>query len=437
VRLASRITDSAAVSLDWNRSESSGFRDDTEFSTNTLRFSGRLDTSRGPVTLTLGYATRDFGAYAFYGTTFPNQQESTRTQTGRLAAELNFGKWTVTPSVAIRDHHDDFILDRNRPAFYRNIHDTLVPTGRLVFRRPVGTGILAAGAEAASEEITSTNLGDHNRSRTAVFMEFEQPLSKDANTRLGLRWDAFSDFSSRLSPQLSFSYGISRALKLRASGSTAFRVPTFTELYYFDPQTRGNPDLAPEKSWSVEAGARYEEKGFMLDGALFYRDSQDLIDYVRYAPGNPYVATNIRQAEFTGIELAAGVAFAQRSGARITRLDVHFSYLFFDLEKLSAEAGGALEGRYVLDPLRSKFHLALSGVLPFEVTATARASYFQRPSTQTPGPIFDLRLGRQLFEGQIIELFVDGLNLTDRTFEERAGVPLPGRTFHAGFQVTW
>lgn len=437
VRLGGRFSDRFSMAADWGRSESRGFQDGTEFDSTTLRLTSRLDLEPGPLTLSLGYAGRRFGAYGFYGTRFPYQQETTRARTGRLGGELTFGAWTISPSVAARDHHDDFVLDRNRPEFYENLHDTLVWTERVTARRTVFGGVLVAGLEASQEEIESSNLGDHDRQRQAVFFEFDRALSTRTQARLGLRWDSFSDYDSRLSPQFSIAHSLGGGFRLRASAGTAFRIPTFTELYYRDPGTQGNEELSAEKSWTVEAGGRFEKGKLFVDLAVFYRESQDLIDYVRFEPGGTFYARNIRNAEFTGIELSVGSTFSSSAPFRVTRISAHGTYLFFDLADLAREAGGAVEGRYVLDPLEYKFDLAVAGFFPLEVSFLARTTYFERPSSGSPGPLFDARIARQLLEGQIIELFVEGRNLSDRTYEERPGVPLPGRTFSGGFHITW
>ncbi|HSB63088.1 MAG TPA: TonB-dependent receptor plug domain-containing protein, partial [Thermoanaerobaculia bacterium] len=133
-RAAMRLGESVSAAVDWHRTENSGFRDDTESASGLLRVSGRWDTGAGPLTLGLGYANRNFGAYRFYGTAFPNQQESTRTRTAALSSTLALGDWTLTPSLSVRAHHDDFVLVRSDPEFYENLHDTVTSVVRAAAR---------------------------------------------------------------------------------------------------------------------------------------------------------------------------------------------------------------------------------------------------------------------------------------------------------------
>jgi iron complex outermembrane receptor protein len=439
LRVASKIGDRLAVAADWSRSETSGFRDDTESSQDAVRGSARWETGAGPLSASFGYARRRFGAFAFYGTTIPNQQETTAVRTAAVQATLSLGEWTLTPSVSWRAHHDDFVLDRSNPSLYENLSDTTRLDGRLVARRSLLGGTAVAGLEAGGDSIDSTKLGEHSRRRAAFFLEYGRPFRESdpaaGGFRVGLRGDDDEDFGSHLSPHAGVYVAVAPRLTLRASAGTAFRVPTYTELYYRDPQNVGNPSLAPEKATNVEAGATYAAGAFAFDVAGFYRHGTDLIDFVRSSPGAPFTARNIRAADTSGVEATA--AWHGSRGALLSRASLSAAYLFSDLTVLSEAAGGATEGKYLLDPLHVKWDLVLGGTLPLSVAALTRVSYFARPSYASGVWLWDLRLGRDLLQGEIAELYAEGRNLTDTRYEEVPGVPLPGRTFVFGLRVTW
>ncbi|KAA0253024.1 MAG: TonB-dependent receptor [Acidobacteria bacterium] len=444
LRMAGFFADVLSASLDADRAEWAGFRDDTELARQSVRASLRWASGAGPVDLTAGYAGRRYGAYAFYGTRYPNQQETTRTRTARLSAELSLGGWTLSPSASIRAHHDDFVLERGDPSFYENLHDADTFLGRLVARRDLLGGTLAVGVEAGREAIQSTNLGDHRRDRGALFVEAGRPFTAAdpgrGGLRVGVRLDGWEGYDARLSPLLAAHFGAARGLTLRASIGTAFRVPTFTELYYSDPQNTGNPDLRPETALNGEVGAGYRRGPFTLDGALFVRDSEDLIDYVRYAPEEPFVATNVREATTTGVEASAFWAPRKPEGGPSVwpiRLGAQLTYLWSDLEALSEAAGGAIEGRYVLDPLRAKVDLLADVALPMRSAVSARLSYVARRGSGADGWLLGGRLGVDLLEGDILEVYVEGDDLLDEALEERRGVPAPGRIWAAGARLTW
>lgn len=441
LRLATKVGDAVTLSVDGSRSESSGFRDDREHSTDALRASLQVDTPVGPVTLAGGTASRAFGAYAFYGTRYPNQQESTRTRSLALSADLSLGGgWSLAPSASVRNHHDDFILERSDPAFYRNLHETDRTTFRLVARRPLLGGTLAVGGEAGRDAIDSTNLGDHSRSRGAAFVELGRPFSAAAPAaggfRAGLRADDYDSYGSRVSPQLAAWVALGAGVRARASFGTAFRVPTFTELYYVDPQTIGNPDLRPEQATNVEAGLAWEAGAVIVDAVVFYRHGTDLIDFVRSSPAEPYRATNLRTVDTRGIEGTVSLGPSLLARTPLTRVALSAAFYSADLEALKAEAG-ATEGRYVLDPLRARWDLVAEARLPFRVDALARLSYFDRPSFDDGVLLLDARLGTSLFEGGLLDVYVEGDNLANVGYEEVPGVPLPGRTLAAGLRLAW
>jgi iron complex outermembrane receptor protein len=438
-RAAVRIGESVSAAVDWHRTENAGFRDDTESASGLLRVSGRWDTGAGPVTLGLGYASRNFGAYAFYGTTYPNQQESTRTRTAVLSSTLALGGWTLTPSASVRAHHDDFVLERNDPSFYENLHDTVTSLLRTAARHALFGGTFAFGVEIGRETISSTNLGSHGRDHGALFAEFarawDPAASSTAGLHAGLRADAYESYGSRLSPYAGVAWDAAAPLTFRASFGSSFRIPSFTELYYVDPQNVGNPNLRPEKAWHVEAGAALAVGAATLDAAYFHRHATDLIDFVRSSPDESWRARNVREAVADGIEASAD--WTRGRPAFLTQLRFQAAYTFVDLASLSAAADGATEGKYVLDPLHAKWDILAGIALPLELSVSSRLSYLSRPSFTDGVWLLSARISWQAFQGRILEFFVDGENLGNVRYEEVASVPLPGRTFAGGFNLTW
>jgi vitamin B12 transporter len=80
---------------------------------------------------------------------------------------------------------------------------------------------------------------------------------------------------------------------LSAAASTAFRAPTFNELYY---PGFGTPTLQPERATSDEIGIQYGSGTQLAKLVAFHTQIRDLID------GFPLA--NIDRAEITGAELS-------------------------------------------------------------------------------------------------------------------------------------
>ncbi len=438
VRAAAKIVESLAVAADWARLESGGFRDDTEFSQDFVRGSAHWETGAGPVSASFGYGRRRFGAWSFYGTSYPDQQETTQIRRVAAAAGLTAGTWTLTPSFGWRSFSDDYVLDRNDPSLFENLSGTTTLGGGLSAASGLLGGAVRLAADVGAQSVSSTVLGSHSRTLGALLAEYGRPFDTSAPGRAGLkaglRADDYSDFGWHVSPWGGIWWAPSAALRFRASAGTAFRIPTYTELYYRDPQNVGNPALTPEKAVNVEAGVTVTRGAFGLDVAGFWRHGTDLIDFVRSSETEPWVARNIRTADTWGFE--GVLSWQGEKDALLSRAALQAAYLFADLAALSAEAG-AMEGKYVLDPLHVKWDLIAAGMLPLEVSVLTRVSYFARPSYANGVWLWDLRLGHDLFQGEILEVYAEGLNLGDARYEEATGVPLPGRRLFLGIRATW
>ncbi len=76
-----------------------------------------------------------------------------------------------------------------------------------------------------------------------------------------VRYDHSSQFGARTTGAVAYGYRIADPLRVTLGAGTAFRAPTFNDLYY---PGFSNPDLRPETARNVEAGAYY---AFAVAGA--------------------------------------------------------------------------------------------------------------------------------------------------------------------------
>src|SRR5207247_2055189 len=108
--------------------------------------------------------------------------------------------------------------------------------------------VLSYGVEGLSGSITSTNLGVRSRTRGSAYAVYELRFAKRFSLSAGLREEVYGKQHVATSPSISAAAWLNPMIKLRASASRAFRLPTFTELYYSDPADLGNPNLKPESA---------------------------------------------------------------------------------------------------------------------------------------------------------------------------------------------
>lgn len=113
---------------------------------------------------------------------------------------------------------------------------------------------------------------------------------------LSLRHDDNQQFGGKTTGQLGWGYRFGQGLQLSAAWGSAFKAPTFNELYY---PGFGNPDLDPETSWSGELGLSGLHPWGRWGLSLYQTDIEDLIafDATTFAPAN------LDSARIRGLEL--------------------------------------------------------------------------------------------------------------------------------------
>ncbi len=170
---------------------------------------------------------------------------------------------------------------------------------------------LVVGAEYLEDVVSSSrDFAEDRRDNVAVFGQAFAGLG-DLDLQTSLRHDDNEAFGSHVTGGVSLGYALDSAHTARASYGTAFRAPTFNDLFWpSDPFSEGNPDLEPETSQTTEVGIRGQYRILFWDLAAYQTDVEDLIDW---APGNDGIwrPTNLEDARIQGVELSAGVNLDQ------------------------------------------------------------------------------------------------------------------------------
>jgi iron complex outermembrane receptor protein len=247
------------------------------------------------------------------------------------------------------------------------------------------------------------------------------PISSRTTFQAGLRYDGYSTFGQSVSPAFSIATHPRASLRLRASGAPAFRVPTFTELYYRDPANLGTPDLTPEHGWSVDAGADWMVRGWQLSASPFRRWDQDVIDWVKAQPSELWRSTNVRDVTSTGLETAL---------ARRWR-DAHFRVYFVSLKVEAPQLD--LLSKYVLEYAEVQSGTTIS--LP--VVAGVRLALSVDHRSRVDGQSYELMSGRISRNVGPATIYLDGSNLFNEVYREISTVEMPGRWITAGVALDY
>lgn len=362
-----------------------------------------------------------FGANGFYGAS-PSKEWTDQT-VGALTFHHVVGPWITEVRGLVRDHGDHFRWDIARPGFAENRHRTNAAEFTATAERDFSGGRrLTAGTTAGGDWITSSNLGDHRYGRGSGFAELQVPLAARTLLQAGVRLDGYSNFGHSWNPSVGVSTWVAPAVRLRASVARAFRIPTFTELYYHDPANQGSATLTSERGWSFDGGADLVQHGWTFSVSPFRRRDQNVIDWVKALPTDLWVSTNVRDVTTTGLE----GSLARTWHSALFRLS--FTGLKVDAPTLT------LLSKYVNEYARHSTTGSIAVPIGAGVRVAVTVDHRHRFVGQAVESysLVSARIARGFRHA---EVYVDGTNLSSATYHEIAGVSMPGRWVMVGIAL--
>jgi len=189
----------------------------------------------------------------------------------------------------------------NIDVFGDSIIDTRTRTARWENTLYLGAHELIAGVEYSEDRVSgTTEYAESSRDNTAVFAQGLFDLAP-ASLQASLRHDDNQAFGEEVTGSLALGYALDDSHTLRASVGSAFKAPTFNQLYF---PGFGNPELEAETSETLELGVRGQYRQFFWDLAAYQTDVDNLIANAlvngRFAP------YNVAEARIRGVELSAG-----------------------------------------------------------------------------------------------------------------------------------
>jgi iron complex outermembrane recepter protein len=265
--------------------------------------------------------------------------------------------------------------------------------------------------------------------------------------------DSGSRTMDRWSPALGVSWAAAPAVALYANLATAFETPTTTELANRPTGAGGfNPDLQPQRTVSVEAGAKARLAGWAwVEGAVYRARVHDaLIPFeVESAPGRVYYR-NAGSATHRGVEAAATLTPREGWTARAayTWTDARFGrYVVNGQDRAGNRVPGVAPHRFDVSLLALPARGPFAGVELRHLSATPVADDDAEGRFDSPAhTLLDVRGGWEgaRIGGIALSPFAGIGNLLDRAynasvvinaFGRRYYEPGPGRTFYAGVRL--
>lgn len=161
--------------------------------------------------------------------------------------------------------------------------------------------LLTAGVDYHDDRINSTTeYLETSRWNTGLFLEHQGSYGP-FRTVAALRYDNNETYDDETNGGLTLGYDFNDRLSAFVAYGTAFKAPSFNDLYYPDePFFHGNPNLKPEQSRNIEIGLNGRvAKDTAWNLNLYRNDIDQLIVY----DVAEETSLNVEQARIDGIEL--------------------------------------------------------------------------------------------------------------------------------------
>ena len=409
--------------------QSDGYRYNTDYNYFNLFYSGIIEINDSDLEILFSNSDRKFGANGFYAS--PEARDQYEETNGSL---LNFKlrkkreNISTESSLYWRRHEDTYIYIRDNPSVYKNDHIS----HKLGFQNNISIfsdiGITGIGIDLSNTWLSSNNLGERNRFITTIFAE--QLINKNKfSFTPGLAFSIYEKpsndlFKSKLFPGIDIGYKLSNKISLNANIGETFRIPTFTDLYYSDPNNQGNENLDPEKAFTSEVGFKLREKNYGISLSLFRRKSDDLIDYVKAKPDDKWSPQNIKNVITTGIEFDSKLILNNNNS--LNTINLGYAYINDNYEN-------DILSRYSLNSYRHRLILNFDFKLTKSISNYLSYRYGIREIQDgNSKSVIDYKIMMQRDRWKVT---LNLNNIFDSKYYETNLVQMPGRNITVGLNI--
>ncbi|ADH86249.1 TonB-dependent receptor domain-containing protein [Desulfurivibrio alkaliphilus] len=275
---------------------------------------------------------------------------------------------------------------------------------------------LTLGVDYHKDRVSgSTDYDEDSRYTTGYYAQHQLNHGRHG-FMLGMRYEDNEQFGSHTTYNLGYGLQLPRNTRLTLNYGTAFRAPTFNDLYWpADPVWGGggNPDLKPEESKSYEAALQQSYQGGHWRLGVFRTDIDEMI--------SGWPPENVNRARIDGLELESG----------------HYLGEHWQLGAVVTILSPKDRDSDLLLPRRARRTAAINldgdfGRWRSGVSMQAVGKRYDDAANQTRLAGYALLFWRaeyELSDNWLLQGKID--NLLDKDYEEVATYNTPGRTFFA------
>ena len=409
--------------------QSDGYRYNTDYNYFNLFYSGIIEMNDSDLEILFSNSDRKFGANGFYASSEARDQYE-ETNGSLLNFKLKKKRENISSESSLywRKHKDTYIYIRDNPSVYKNDHIS----HKLGFQNNISIfsdiGITGIGIDLSNTWLSSNNLGERNRFITTIFAE--QLINKNKfSFTPGIAFSIYEKpsndlFKSKLFPGIDIGYKLSNKISLNANIGETFRIPTFTDLYYSDPNNQGNENLDPEKAFTSEVGFKLREKNYGISLSLFRRKSNDLIDYIKANPDDKWSPQNIKNVITTGIEFDSKLILNNNNS--LNTINLGYAYINDNYEN-------DILSRYSLNSYRHRLILSFDFKLTKSISNYLSYRYGIREIQDgNSKSVIDYKI---MIQRDRWKVTINLNNIFDSKYYETNLVQMPGRNITVGLNI--
>jgi vitamin B12 transporter len=200
------------------------------------------------------------------------------------------------------DSYEGFMLSKPAGSTIRTTQDQV--TWQHDIQLPVGS--LMAAYENLHQKALSEGAFDGGRTVNSALLGWTAGFGAHT-VQLNARHDENSQYGGKTTGYAGYGYQIAPGLRFTGSIGSAFRAPTFNELYY---PGFGNANLKPENAYNKEIGLLWSQGGSFASLTVFRNRISDMIVTFRNPSTGRSLPSNVREAQVQGVSLAGGTRLA-------------------------------------------------------------------------------------------------------------------------------
>ena len=399
-------------------SGSSGYRDNTDYETYNIF----AKYSFKDINFNFGFLSKNFGAQDFYAV---NRKEYEETKTFFASAKNSFllkENMFFDFDIYLRKGFDYYTTQRLKPEVYYNRHFSSVYGSKGVFNIRLRNNLdLTPFFEIVFKQLDSRGsstaiptwqgMGKFSDEEYALGLGFLWKIKK-FSVEVTFRENYLSRYSFLPQYSIQFLYNPVVNNKIFVGISKVFRTPSYTELFYWDPNHQTTQELKVEQTESYSVGLESKIKNFSFLVSGFYSIPTNMIDWMKTKDATVWRITNISKVEVYGTDFVMSYKFLL--------FDLKFLYSFVNKNFNLPEDK---ELKYLSNYSKNSFSLIINFPKVFGIDTTI-SNYYKNYTQTNPKEFLITNLS---FSKTIknIKFLLTVENLFNVKYEEVVGIQQP------------